>query len=67
MRQKAENSRFVQQCQHTHRIANELNQERMACVERVNKVQDALGVQTDNMEAYRQPLQTTTGLHPKQQ
>jgi len=28
MRQKAENSRFFQQCQQTHRMANELNADR---------------------------------------
>jgi urocanate hydratase len=55
-RQKAENSRFYSQVGQIARICKELNEDRQACVDRVSKVQDALGIATDPLEGYKMPL-----------
>ena len=55
-RQKAENSRFFSQAVQTNRMRQELDDERSALVARVMKVQEVLGVPTDNMDAFKQPL-----------
>jgi hypothetical protein len=61
MRQKAEYSRFYSQCQQTNRMRKELDDERVACVVRVDKVQEALGVSTENMERFKMPLSNHIG------
>ena len=55
-RQLAENSRFMQQCNQTKRMDDDLNAERIGCVERVQQVQCTVGVETDKMDVYTQPL-----------
>ena len=56
VRQNAEFARLSDQVEQVHTIKDELEQSRMACVVRLIKVQDNLGVETDPNEAFLQPL-----------
>ena len=50
IKQKAENSRFVTQCQQVKNIANELDDHRMELVKRVLNTENHLGIETGPME-----------------
>jgi hypothetical protein len=56
VRQNAEFARLSEQVGQVHAIKDELELSRMACVVRLIKVQDNLGVVTDPNEAFLQPL-----------
>ena len=50
VKQKAENSRFVFQCQQVKTIANELDDDRMQLVKRVINIEDHLGIETGPLD-----------------
>ena len=50
IKQKAENSRFVSQCQQVNNIANELDDYRMELVKRVLNTENHLGIETGHLE-----------------
>jgi DNA-directed RNA polymerase subunit M/transcription elongation factor TFIIS len=57
-RQKAEHSRFNNQGTQIKKMLIDLDEERNQAVKRVQKVENALGVNTDPMQNYSKPLAT---------
>ena len=66
-RQTADNNKFYGQINQTSRMIGDLNDERCNCVMRMNKVQDTLGVPTDNMDQFKQPLKIQGALQSNTQ